>query len=407
MDIELSELPSVSLNARQYLPACSAIYMVIDSLNQVLYVGKASNLQIRWQRHHRLEQLNDIDKKMFVRIAWLVCEQNQLDKLEVDFIAKYSPLLNNTPVTKEKEKWKSEMINMTTVISIINLKGGVGKTTTTIQLAECLASEFSKRVLVIDLDPQTNATVALIGEESWEELDQQKQTLFHLFNDKLEGTSFFNIDNAIQPCVSNLKLSYLSLLSSSIKFIDIQDRISEISHKSNYCINPMEVLKTGIHSQLKNYDYVFIDCPPNLGFITINGIEISDYFLIPTIPDTLSTYGIPQVVKTIYNFKKDRNLPIECLGLIMTKYSSNSNAHRRGKNELSARFAKIFQELHIPQSPVFETVIPQANATAEAMEFGANISTFRQKYGRSKCGDRYLYEYVINLANEFIKHVIN
>ncbi|GJD22716.1 hypothetical protein RIVM261_076720 [Rivularia sp. IAM M-261] len=78
---------------------------------------------------------------------------------------------------------------MTTVVSIINLKGGVAKTTTTVQLAECLASEFSKKVLVIDLDPQTNATIALIGEERWEELDKQKQTLFHLFNDKFEETN--------------------------------------------------------------------------------------------------------------------------------------------------------------------------------------------------------------------------
>jgi chromosome partitioning protein len=106
---------------------------------------------------------------------------------------------------------------MTTVVSIINLKGGVAKTTTTIQLAECLASEFSKKVLVIDLDPQTNATIALIGEEKWEKLDKQKQTLFYLFNDKLERTSFFNIHEAIQPCVSNLKLPYLSLLALIFK----------------------------------------------------------------------------------------------------------------------------------------------------------------------------------------------
>ena len=71
---------------------------------------------------------------------------------------------------------------MTTVVSIINLKGGVAKTTTTVQLAECLASEFSKKVLVIDLDPQTNATIALIGEERWDELDKQKQTLFYLLS---------------------------------------------------------------------------------------------------------------------------------------------------------------------------------------------------------------------------------
>jgi chromosome partitioning protein len=296
---------------------------------------------------------------------------------------------------------------MTTVVSVINLKGGVAKTTTTVQLAECLASEFSKRVLVIDLDPQTNATIALIGEDRWEELEEQKQTLFYLFNDKLEQTSFFNIDKAIQSGVSNLKLSFLSLIASSIRLIDIQDRIRDISDKTSYSINPMEVLKTAVYHQLENYDYVFIDCPPNLGFITRNGIEISDYFLIPTIPDSLSTYGIPQIIKTIHDFKITRNLEIECLGLIITKYLSNSAAHLRGMYELPARFSNIFKNLQIPESPVFKTVMPQANSTSEAMEFGANPSTFRQKYGRSKSGDRYLYEYVITLAQEFMQYVGN
>lgn len=296
---------------------------------------------------------------------------------------------------------------MAKVVSVINLKGGVAKTTTTIQIAECLCSEFGKRVLVIDLDPQTNATIALISEEKWEELDDQKQTLFYLFNDKLEKTSFFSISKAVQKGVSNLNLPRLSLLASSIKFIDIQDRISEIPGKTGYSINPMEVLKTAIHSELENYDYVLIDCPPNLGFITRNGIEISDYFLIPTIPDTLSTYGIPQIVKTIHGFATERPLKIKCLGLVITKYSSNSDTHRRGMNTLPARFATIFSDLQISPAPVFDTWIPQANATAEAMDFDHQSPprTFREKYGRSKSGNRYVYEYVIDLTKEFIKNV--
>lgn len=294
---------------------------------------------------------------------------------------------------------------MATVVSIINLKGGVAKTTTTIQIAECLASEFGKRVLVIDLDPQTNATIALIGENRWEELDQQKQTLFHLFNDKLKKTSDFDINRAIQRGVSNLKLPSLSLLASSIRFIDIQDHISKIADESQHTISPMEVIKSAIYHRLHDYDYVFIDCPPNLGFITRNGIEISDFYLIPTIPDALSTYGIPQIIKNIYDFKTIRNLPIQCLGLILTKYSSTSNAHYQGMRRLPARLDDIFEKLKIPTAPIFKTVIPQANATAEAMEFGSNPNTFRQKYGRSKAGDHYLYEYVINLVKEFIEYV--
>jgi len=293
---------------------------------------------------------------------------------------------------------------MSIVVSVINLKGGVAKTTTTVQLAECLASEYNKKVLVIDLDPQTNATIALINEEKWEELDKSGKTLFQLFYDKVEKTKEFNIEEAIQKNVSNLNIKHLDLLPSSIRFIDIQDRLSEISEKTCFSLNPMEVLKNSIQKFLPNYDYVLIDCPPNLGFITRNGIEISDYYLIPTISDTLSTYGIPQIVKTINEFSSSRHLKIKCLGLIITKFDSRSNSHSVGKRNLPARFNTIFEKLEIPPGRIFETIMPQANATAEAMEFTNDVSSFKQKYGRSKSGDRYLYEYVQELTREFISY---
>lgn len=293
---------------------------------------------------------------------------------------------------------------MPKIISVINLKGGVAKTTTTIQLAECLASEFSKRVLVIDLDPQTNATISLIPEVRWEELDSKGQTLYHLFNDKLEKTKIFDLASARQRKVSNLGLRNLDLLASSIRFIDIQDRISEIPAMTGFALNPMEILQTVVHPILSEYDFVLIDCPPNLGFITRNGIEISDHYLIPSIPDTLSTYGIPQIVRKIHQFTQERPLKISCLGLVVTKYDSRSESHARGKRTLPARFSKIFDDLGLPQAPIFDTVMPQANATAEAMEFTNTPVSFKQKYGRSKSGDRYLYEYVEDLTRELITH---
>ncbi|MBE9236638.1 AAA family ATPase [Anabaena aphanizomenioides LEGE 00250] len=203
------------------------------------------------------------------------------------------------------------------VVSLINLKGGVAKTTTTVQLAECLASQFGKNVLVIDLDPQTNATIALIGEDKWDELDRKKQTVFQMFQDKLCDTSYFQVQQAIQKGVSNLNLKTLSLLPSSIQLIDIQDKLKDIAEKTE--IFPVEVLKHFIKPYLNNYDYVLIDCPPNLGNITKNGIEISDYFLIPTIPDKLSIYGVPQIIKSIHTFAGIRHLNIKCLGLVITQ----------------------------------------------------------------------------------------
>jgi chromosome partitioning protein len=300
---------------------------------------------------------------------------------------------------------------MPKIVSVINLKGGVAKTTTTVQLAEALTVEFGKRVLVIDLDPQTNATISLISEEKWEEVDGNGQTLFHLFYDKIEKTNRFSVDKAVLKGVSNLKSETLHLLPSSIRFIDIQDRIGDVSYKTHHMTSPQEVLKSISVPLFRDYDYVLIDCPPNLGYITRNGIEISDFYLIPTIPDTLSTYGIPQILKQVHELSVARNLPIKCLGLLVTKFDSRSNAHARGIRNLPSRFREQFKKLGLPEAPVFKTIIPQANATAEAMEYGIETNgakfTFKQKYGRSKSGERYLYEYVEDLTREFIGYVGN
>lgn len=291
------------------------------------------------------------------------------------------------------------------VVSIINLKGGVGKTTTTVQLAECLASEFSKSVLVIDLDPQTNATIALIGEEKWDELDRKKQTVFQIFKDQLDDTSYFRIEQAIQRGVSNLKLKNLYLLPSSIKLIDIQDNLYKIAENTEGSIATVEVLKHSINKYLNYFDYVLIDCPPNLGNITKNGIEISDYYLIPTIPDKLSIYGLPQIVRKIHEFSKKRSIDIKCLGLIITKYQKISTRHNNViAYDLPGRFENSFRKINLQPAPIFETHIPQANQTTEAMDFESDFITFKKKYGHSKSGDLPLYQYVINMTKEFIQY---
>ena len=263
------------------------------------------------------------------------------------------------------------------VISIINHKGGVGKTTTTSSLGEALARRGFK-VLLIDLDPQGNLS-QILGIDAPE--NQVAQAL---------------LNHAIPlPIVEISENLFLS--PSDIELADAEIQL---------------ILSVGGDLRLKNklqpilgaFDYVLIDCPPNLGFITRNGIEISDYYLIPTIPDTLSTYGIPQIVKTIHQFTTERKLSIQCLGLVITKFDSRSNSHDRGKRNLPVRFSKIFSDLGLSPAPIFETVMPQANATSEAMEFTNTPTSFRKKYGHSKSGDRYLYDYVEDLAREFMKN---
>jgi chromosome partitioning protein len=113
---------------------------------------------------------------------------------------------------------------MTKIISFINLKGGVGKTTLTVNIASILAKVHSKKVLVVDLDPQTNATVSLISQTEWEKVNLRKQTLYHLFNDKINSGSDFDLGKAIIKNVANIQ--NLNLLPSSLNLVEIQDRIN-------------------------------------------------------------------------------------------------------------------------------------------------------------------------------------
>src|SRR5712692_2945552 len=144
--------------------------------------------------------------------------------------------LQSGPVwDREKvETWvKSFQGEETHVLSFINLKGGVGKTTTAVAVAEILAEEDRKHVLLVDLDPQTNATVTLISEDKWAEMDAEGRTIAQLFEDRLNphNPPRFDVETAIARSVSTINdgISRLDLLPSSIRLIDLQDRIPMIA----------------------------------------------------------------------------------------------------------------------------------------------------------------------------------
>jgi chromosome partitioning protein len=285
---------------------------------------------------------------------------------------------------------------MTKVISTINLKGGVGKTQMTIAISEFLALEHNKKVLLIDLDPQTNATVALIEEAKWLSKDKSGETLLQLFKDKLDKTSKFDIKRAIVKKVSNIAggINNLDLLPSSLGLIEIQDTLPLISAGRFYVASPVTILKEAISEVLENYDYVLIDCPPNLGIITLNGIYFSDYYVIPCIPDILSTYGIPQILNRVNNFKAETKIGIEPLGIVISMYRAQSRLHDSVVRELKGNAARG----NYPR--IFETMIPLTVRTAEAAEFDAQVNTLKQKYGYGR-----VYEDYQRLASEFLKYV--
>jgi len=151
---------------------------------------------------------------------------------------------------------------MKKVVSFINLKGGVGKTTTAVNIAATLA-KLGKSVLLIDLDPQTNATVSVIDQETWRSRHDSGQTLYHLFDDMLNGTTHFDIVKAIMKDVGGVP--GLDLLPSSLHLVEIQDTIPDMDNKAY--ISHVDVVGNALAKVAEHYNYVIIDCPPNLGAI--------------------------------------------------------------------------------------------------------------------------------------------
>lgn len=289
----------------------------------------------------------------------------------------------NKEVIKE---WINKFSNRPThVLSFINLKGGVGKTTTAVAVAELLAQEDRKHVLVVDLDPQTNASVTLIDEEHWAKLDKSGCTIAQLFADQINHNepAKFNLEKAIIRSVSTINdgIARLDLLASSIQLIDIQDRIPMIALSGNFTVNPLEILKKSLDPIIDRYDYVIIDCPPSLGTVTKNGLRFSTGYIIPTIPDVLSTWGIYQIIDNIHKFSQDIGRSIPALGIVATKVQAN-NLHKRVLADLGARrLGKFGEKNALIQPSLFKNSIPQAVAAARGVDMDSGAKTFRMKYG--------------------------
>jgi chromosome partitioning protein len=261
--------------------------------------------------------------------------------------------------------------SMATVIATINMKGGVGKTTTSVALAQFLDAEFGKQVLVIDLDPQTNASLMLIGEKRWTEINEQDQTVARVFKDALDPENpKFDIQKSIQHHVGNVgDVTRVSLLPSSLDLATVQDRLAMMPPGRFWAANPVDVLWRAVKPAIDEYDYVIIDCPPSLGIATWNGLRFANGYVIPAIPDYMSTYGIPQIVSRVAEFSRVIAESIEPLGIIITK--------RRGialhTNQIRILKSKDY-------APVFNSEIPESSDVAAAAEF-RHHSTLRQKWG--------------------------
>ena len=220
----------------------------------------------------------------------------------------------------------------------------------------------------------------LIGEDKWAKLNAKEHTLARLFKDALEpNNKKFDIDATLQKNVSDVgAANSVDLLPSSLDLIDIQDELPGIKPGRFHAANPIEILKRAIKPVLEEFDYVLIDCPPSLGLVTLNGLRISQYYVIPTIPDVLSTYGIPQIIKRVREFSETVGEDIVPLGILVSKYREQSTVH---KNQV--RLLRAGRD-----APMFETIIPETNDIAAAAEYKV-VSTLRQKWGYGGQFDSY------------------
>lgn len=281
---------------------------------------------------------------------------------------------------------------MTDIISFINLKGGVGKTTLAVNIASILAKNYRKKVLLIDLDPQTNATVSLITQEEWEQRDKLRQTLYFMFNDVINSTNDFDINKAILHNVADIP--NLDLLPSSLGLVEIQDDIPDTDRKTY--VTHVDILGNELQPIIDNdvYDYILIDCPPNLGAITLNGISISNYYVIPMIPDILSKIGISLVINRIERFKeKKHTCKIELGGIVFTKIDYRSNLHKRVMSEVRLNQGSI----------VFNSEVPQRISISEAP--GDSRPFITSRIARSKQDYFDVKKMLVQVTDEFFNRL--
>ena len=247
-------------------------------------------------------------------------------------------------------------------IAIFNQKGGVGKTTTNINLASCLALR-GKKILVLDIDPQGNTTSGLgIRKKGLE------KTMYEVLIDET-----LNPSEAIMETV----IKNLFIIPASVRLAGAEIEMVQLEARE-------QRLKKALRKISNDYDYIFIDCPPSLGLLTINSLTAVDSVLIPIQCEFYALEGVSQLMSTIGLVKKSMNPELEIQGVILSMFDGRTNLSFQVLEEVK----KYFKE------KVYGTVIPRNVRLAEAPSYGLPITAYDPKSKGAKAYMQFAKEFL-------------
>lgn len=194
------------------------------------------------------------------------------------------------------------------VVSFTNYKGGVGKTTLTVELAAAIADRCAAPVLIVDMDPQTNATLYLVEEREWRRWADERGTLKDLFDAALCGHPGFDLERIIMTFAGEER-RYLHLVPSHLDLLLVDLQLA--ARFGPESINAVSILKNALDPIRDRFDAVLLDCPPNLNLVTQNALVASDAYVIVAMPEYLSTVGLATIQKAVLDLEARVNQPLE------------------------------------------------------------------------------------------------